>query len=45
MVEQPKAESPSPKPEPAKGGWLSLSEWFAKPSEKIDTESVDESSV
>ena len=43
VTEQPKAEFPSPEPEPAKGGWLNLSSWFAKPSEA--KEPVDESSV
>ncbi|MCY3975168.1 MAG: hypothetical protein OXF02_06480, partial [Simkaniaceae bacterium] len=43
VTERPKAESPSPEPEPTKGGWLSLSGWFAKPSE--EAESVDGSSA
>ncbi|MCY3974054.1 MAG: hypothetical protein OXF02_00695 [Simkaniaceae bacterium] len=43
VTEQPRFESPSPEPESAKGGWLSFSGWFAKPSGT--DESVDESPV
>ena len=43
IIDQPRAKSPSPEPEPAKGGWLNLSSWFAPPSEA--KEPVDESSV